>query len=198
MAGEAFAESAILTHGLIWKLVCVLFGVMLFSFILGLVALLFGDACASVVLAVLGRYGVVSLAVSFGALLLLRTVIGAGCTFLSSCVDAGVFTLLYRRRLAALAEASFPGRTGAEAVRNAPPGWLPAVLVCGLVAFAATTTWLAIDGIPDERPATIHAHRGVWTTAPENTLAAAREAIAAGADYLETDVQYPAPRLEGA
>ena len=190
MAGEAFAESAILTHGLIWKLVCVLFGVMLFSFILGLVALLFGDACASVVLAVLGKYGVVSLAISFGALLLLRTVIRAGCTFLSSCVDAGVFTLLYRRRLAVLGvEASFPGRTGAEAVRNAPSGWLPAVLVCGLVAFAATTTWLAIDGIPDERPVTIHAHRGVWTTAPENTLAAAREAIAAGADYLETDVQ---------
>jgi glycerophosphoryl diester phosphodiesterase len=35
----------------------------------------------------------------------------------------------------------------------------------------------------------IHAHRGVWTEAPENTLAATRAAIAAGADYLETDIQ---------
>jgi len=58
-----------------------------------------------------------------------------------------------------------------------------------LLALAAAGTWLAADAISEERPISIHAHRGVSTRAPENTLAAVREAIAAGADYLETDVQ---------
>jgi glycerophosphoryl diester phosphodiesterase len=49
--------------------------------------------------------------------------------------------------------------------------------------------WLALDALPNEQKISIHAHRGVVTRAPENTLAAVREAIAAGADYLETDVQ---------
>ena len=185
----AFAESATLTRELRWKLTGVLVGVVLVSLALGLAASLLGEACTSVVLGVLG-HGATSLAISFGALLLLRTVIGAGCTFLGSCVDAGVFTMLYRRRLAGLGiQASLPGAAEAEAGRVVPRRWLAAVLLVGLLAFAATGAWLALDAIPDERPISIHAHRGVTTEAPENTLAAAREAIAAGADYLETDVQ---------
>jgi glycerophosphoryl diester phosphodiesterase len=186
-ARGAFAESATLTRGLRWKLTWVLVGVVLVSLALGLVASLLGDACTLVVLGVLG-HGAASLAISFGVLLLLRTVIGAGCTFLGSCVDAGVFTSLYRRRLAVLGlPASLAG--AAQAGQTAPPRWLPATLVVGLLAFAATGTWLVLDAIPDERPISIHAHRGVSTKAPENTLPAAREAITAGADYLETDVQ---------
>jgi glycerophosphoryl diester phosphodiesterase len=59
----------------------------------------------------------------------------------------------------------------------------------GLLAFVGAAAWLALDAIPGERPISIHAHRGVWSNSPENTLAAARDAIAAGADYMETDVQ---------
>jgi glycerophosphoryl diester phosphodiesterase len=62
-------------------------------------------------------------------------------------------------------------------------------MLLGPLALAATGTWFALDAIPDERTISIHAHRGVSTKAPENTLAAVREAIAVGADYLETDVQ---------
>jgi glycerophosphoryl diester phosphodiesterase len=185
----AFAESATLTRGLRWKLTCVLVGVVLVSLALGLVAALFGDACAWLVLGVPG-HGAASLAISFAALLLLRTIIGAGCTFLSSVVDAGVFTSLYRRRLAVVGiQASLPGAAEPQPGWAAPPRWLPPVLLVGLLAFAATGAWLALDAIPDERPISIHAHRGVRTKAPENTLAAAREAITAGADYVETDVQ---------
>src|SRR5262249_38047409 len=43
--------------------------------------------------------------------------------------------------------------------------------------------------LPQERTITIHAHRGVSARAPENTLAAVRDAITAGADFLETDIQ---------
>jgi len=105
-------------------------------------------------------------------------------------VDAGVFTSLYRRRLAVLGiQASLPDAAQAEAGRVAPPRWLATLLPVGLLALAATGAWLALDAIPDERPISIHAHRGVSTKVPENTLPAAREAITAGADYLETDVQ---------
>jgi glycerophosphoryl diester phosphodiesterase len=48
---------------------------------------------------------------------------------------------------------------------------------------------LALNSIREERTITIHAHRGVSARAPENSLAAERAAIDAGADYMETDVQ---------
>ena len=107
--GQAFAESATLTRGLRWKLAGVLIGVSLLSLALGFVAAVLGGACTSVVLGVMGS-DATSLAVSFGVLLLLRTIIGAVCTFLGSCVDAGVFTSLYRQRRASVGgEASLPG-----------------------------------------------------------------------------------------
>jgi glycerophosphoryl diester phosphodiesterase len=165
----------------------VLIGVVLVALALGLMASLLGSACTSVGLGLMG-HGVVWLAISFGVLLLLRSIIGAACTFLASCVDAGVFTSLYRRRLAVVGgEASLAAAD--ELGHTAPPRWLPAVIVLGLMAFAASGTWFALDAIPEERTVRIHAHRGVSTRAPENTLPAVREAIAAGADYLETDVQ---------
>jgi glycerophosphoryl diester phosphodiesterase len=186
-ARRAFAESAALTRGLRWKLTLVLVGVVLLSIALGAAASLLGDASTSVMLGVMGQ-SVSSLAISFGVLLLVRAIIGAVCSFLGSAVDAGAFTSLYRRRIAvAGVEAAIPdtGETG----RLATPRWLPAALIAGLLAVTAGGTWLALDAIPDERPITIHAHRGVAIHAPENTLAAVREAIAAGADYIETDVQ---------
>jgi glycerophosphoryl diester phosphodiesterase len=187
-AGAAFAESATLTRGVRWKLTGVLMGLLLLSFALGLVASVLEGACTSMVLGVMG-HGVASLAISFGVLLLLGTIIGAVFTFLGSCVDAGVFTSLYRRRrwVTIGGEALLPGDHGV--CPSAPPRYLPAVLVVGLLAFSAGGTWLAVDAISDERTITIHAHRGVSTKAPENTLPAVREAIAVGADYVETDVQ---------
>jgi glycerophosphoryl diester phosphodiesterase len=189
--GGAFADSANHTRGLRWKLTGVLFGVMLVSLGLGFTASLLGTASASVVFGALGAgQGAASLAISFGALLLLRTVIGAVCTFLGSCVDAGVFTSLYRRRLEALGiQASPPGAVEAEAARLIRGPWLAGALAVGMLAFALADAWLVLEAIPAERPISIQAHRGSHVRSPENTLAAAREAIAAGADYMETDVQ---------
>jgi glycerophosphoryl diester phosphodiesterase len=184
---RAFAESAALTRGIRWKLLLILIGVVLISLPLGLVASILGDAGTSAVLGIAGE-GRGSLAIAFGVLLLVRAVIGAACTFLGSCVDAGVFTSAYRRRLARVGGRASLVVMG-EAGGSAPPRWLPAALVAGAVAFATSATWLALDAVAEERRITIHAHRGVSSSAPENTLGAAREAIAAGADYLETDVQ---------
>ena len=186
-ARDAFVRSAVLTHGMRWKLGGVLLGVSLFALALGFVASFLGTASASILLRTIGE-GAVSLAIAFGLLLVLRTLIGAVCTFLGSCVDAGVFTSLYRGRVAETGGCAslVSAGTGDDA---APPRWLLPGFVAALIAFAASGAWLAFGAISDVRPITIHAHRGVSTEAPENTLAAVRAAIAAGADYLETDIQ---------
>jgi len=185
--GAAFTESAALTHGRRGQLAGALIGVTLFSLLLGLLASVVGDACVSIVLGLMGS-GTASLAVSFGILLPMRMVLGACCTFVGSCVGAGVFTTLYRRRTVELGRAT--PVLGAEKLGPVQTArWLPVALVTGLIASASVSTWLILEALADERPLRIHAHRGVWTSAPENTLGAVRAAIAAGADFLETDVQ---------
>lgn len=184
---QAFAESAALTRGVRWKVAGLLLGVSLFSLALGLLASVVGSVCASISLAVVGG-GAVSLAVAFGLLLLFRTIVGAVFTFLGSCADAGVFTSFYRQcRLAMGGGASLP-RVDAVG-RRAAARWLPVAVVVVMVVFTATSARLAVGPISAPQPITIHAHRGVSSRAPENTLAAMREAVAAGADYAETDVQ---------
>jgi glycerophosphoryl diester phosphodiesterase len=185
---EAFARSALLTLGIRWRLTGLLIAVMLVSVALALIAALAGDAATSFLLRVI-KHGAGSLAISFGLLLVFRFVFEAACTFLGSCVDAGAFTLAYRRRLASTdSRASLPNFERVSTLDAAMP-WVPAALIAMLVAFAGIASWLALNAIGREQTITIHAHRGVSTRAPENSLAAAREAIAAGADYIETDVQ---------
>jgi glycerophosphoryl diester phosphodiesterase len=184
---QAFAQSVDLTRGLRWKLLVVLIGVTLFSLATEALASLVGSGCTSAVLGMMGE-SLASLAVSFGVLLTLQAIISAGCTFLSSCVDAGVFTSLYRQRVADLggkASIVLPEQAGQPLLLR----WSPVLLTFGLLALAAAGAWLALDAIPEDRTITIHAHRGVSTRAPENTLAAQRDAITAGADYMEADIQ---------
>ena len=184
---DAFVESAALTRDRRWKLASALVGVTAASGILGLLAPLIGDGCTFVVLGFAGN-GTASLALSFGVLVLIRTVVGAVCTFLGSCVDAGVFTRLYRRRAAEMdCETSLTIDDSSSQAPRLP--WLPWATAVGLLLIAGSGAWVALEGLPIEPHVTIHAHRGVTTRAPENTLAAVRDAIAAGADYVETDVQ---------
>jgi glycerophosphoryl diester phosphodiesterase len=185
---EAFARSAVLTQGIRWRLTGLLMAVMLASLALGLIAAVAADAATSLLLGVIPP-GTASLAISFGLLLLFRILVGVACTFLASCVDAGAFTLAYRQRLASVGgQAALPilSRSGSL---DAAVRWAPAALTGLLLALAATASWLALNSIRDERTISIHAHRGVSINAPENSLAAARAAIDAGADYIETDVQ---------
>jgi glycerophosphoryl diester phosphodiesterase len=185
---EAFARSAVLTQGVRCRLTGLLIAVMLVSVALGFVAALAGNAVTSILLGVL-KHGAASLAVAFGLSLVFRFVLEVACTFLGSCVDAGAFTLAYRRRLASVdGRASLPNFERVSSI-DAAVRWAPAAVIGVLIAFAGIASWLALNAIGEERTVTIHAHRGVSTSAPENSLAAAREAITAGADYIETDVQ---------
>jgi glycerophosphoryl diester phosphodiesterase len=132
-------------------------------------------------------------ALSFGVILLLRTLIGAGVTAVGACVDAAVFTAFYRKRRLELG--GKPALTLVEderAPRLLLPGWAKGAvvsLVLGLLAAAGVSVALAVNALGHEGPTTVTAHRGDHRRAPENTVAAIRDAIAAGADYAEIDVQ---------
>ncbi len=57
------------------------------------------------------------------------------------------------------------------------------------VLLAIGATWLILSRVKMEDEVLIIAHRGSAATAPENTLAAVRAAVEAGADFVEIDVQ---------
>ena len=183
---DAFARSAALSEGIRWKLAAAIVGVSVFSLLLGLAASFLGTASASILLKLLGQ-SAASLAIAFGALLLLRTILGVACTFLGSWFDAGFFTSLYNHRVSLPISQAW--MTEATAASTVSYRWALSALALALLVLAGCGTWLALEEFCKIRSVTIHAHRGVTTEAPENTLAAARAAIAAGADYLETDIQ---------
>ena len=185
-ASDAFARSAALSQGVRWKLAGATIGILLFSFGLGLVASFLGTASASILLRLLGQ-GAASLALAFGLLLSLRTILGVACGFLGCWVNAGLFTSLYRRRVTSPIGPSWMAEPPAASILS--PRWVMTGLIVALVFFAVCSAWLTLETFSEMRSVTIHAHRGVATEAPENTLAAVRAAIAAGADYLETDIQ---------
>ncbi|NNK93707.1 MAG: glycerophosphodiester phosphodiesterase [Desulfobacterales bacterium] len=62
------------------------------------------------------------------------------------------------------------------------------LLISGTIISAAVGVWL-LQGIQARDNITIYAHRGAAGTAPENTLAAIRQAITDGTDWVEIDVQ---------
>ncbi|MEX2572676.1 MAG: glycerophosphodiester phosphodiesterase family protein [Balneolaceae bacterium] len=68
-----------------------------------------------------------------------------------------------------------------------PQRIIPLVLLAGVVSLIASAYWL--DRLPEPRETVIAAHRAGPAPAPENTLSALEQAIEAGADYSEIDVQ---------
>lgn len=57
-----------------------------------------------------------------------------------------------------------------------------------LLMVLATSVWI-LGRLEEDRPVLVIAHRGSSAAAPENSLAAIRQAIEDGADYAEIDVQ---------
>jgi len=185
-ASDAFARSAALSQGVRWKLAAATIGILLFSFGLGLVASFLGTASASILLRLLSQ-GAASLAFAFGLLLSLRTILGVACGFLGCWVNAALFTSLYRRRVTSPISPAWMAEPPAASILS--PRWVMTGLIVALLFFAVCSAWLTLETFSEMHSVSIHAHRGVSTEAPENTLAAVRGAIAAHADYLETDIQ---------
>ena len=188
----AFDEAAVLSRGVAAALAGRCLAVLVLLLVLLLVAAGLEQLAVWLVLGAAGRAGL-PLAISFGVILVLRTVIGAVVTAIGACVDAAAFTAFYRRRRRELG--GEPTLTGVEEEQT--PGRLLSVwakgtavlLALSLLAAAAGSVTLAADALWHEGPITVTAHRGDHRRAPENTAAAIREAIAAKADYAEIDVQ---------
>jgi glycerophosphoryl diester phosphodiesterase len=188
----AFREAAVLSRGVWLSLAGRCAAVLGFLLLLVFVAAGLEQLAVWLVLRVAGTTGL-PLAVSFGLILLLRTAIGAAVTSLGACADAAVFTAYYRRRRQALGgKATLPPIRQAAPLHPPVPGWakgLAAALVLAMLGAAGVSVVLAVGALGHEGRTTVTAHRGDHHRAPENTLAAVRDAIAAGADYAEIDVQ---------
>jgi glycerophosphoryl diester phosphodiesterase len=190
--GAAFREAALLSRGARWQLLGRSLAVAAFVLVLMLAAAALQQAAVWLALRV-GSLGAVSLAVSFGVALLLRTVIGAAVTSFGACAEAIVFTNFYHRQRHALGgEPELPpvAEKPADAIVW-PLGARTLVLAVGvgLLVAAGVSVTLAAEALRHERPTTVTAHRGGHHQAPENTAASIREAIATGAQYAEIDVQ---------
>jgi glycerophosphoryl diester phosphodiesterase len=130
----------------------------------------------------------------FAGLLLLRTILSAFVTLPGPCAAAGVFSTLYCE----LRRATEPGWRldfGGSATDIAPSRtiaigrWLLAALPLIIVGVAMIGTVLGMGELYSDRPVAVTAHRGGTRHSLENTVAAIREAIDAGAQFAEIDVQ---------
>jgi glycerophosphoryl diester phosphodiesterase len=86
------------------------------------------------------------------------------------------------------ARASSDGPGPAPSRSRIPGKPILAGMAVALMA-SSGAAWLALDDHDWDEPVQIIAHRGGAAVAPENTLAAFRQGIADGADWLELDVQ---------
>lgn len=160
---------------------------------LGFLAAWIGRSC-SLLVAYLTQDSAASHWALFFGILALRTVLTGFVTMPGSCISAAVFATLY-----------------VDFRRARDPGWSPALacspaeealshrerMVRRLLAFlpllmvglAVANTLVAMNELYADRPVSVTAHRGGTRHAMENTLPAIREAIEAGAQFAEIDVQ---------
>lgn len=107
---------------------------------------------------------------------------GLACTFLSAAALAGLASHVV--------EPSTPSPLGSPGrlSRRLTPGRAAALVGVGLLA-SALAGFAAIARVNVDADVAVIAHRGAPLLAPENTLASIEAAIAAGADWVEVDVQ---------
>jgi glycerophosphoryl diester phosphodiesterase len=189
--GDAFREAAILSRGAWWALAGRCLAVV--ALLLALLLAAAGLQQAAVWLAMrIAGLGAISLAVSLTLVVVLRTVIGALVTSLGAFAEAAVFTAFYTRRRRELGGAPALPMPEPDSASPAPaPVWargLAAGVLLGLLIASGISVALAADGLRTDATILVTAHRGGHKHAPENTAAAFREAIAAGADFAELDV----------
>ncbi len=187
----AMHESARRVRGAFWRIALVLGGWHLLGIALSAACLfLFRASCSYLLDGVGARPSVVIPTVAI--LFVLKLLLLALVSFLAVTVHCLLILRLYAERSIQFG-AIEPGGWVPAVVAEAPPTpWLiqrwrygavglacGVLLACGLVA----------GRLEAPRKLQVTGHRGHSTAAPENTLAAIRAAIAAGADYAEIDVQ---------
>ncbi|MEJ2514146.1 MAG: glycerophosphodiester phosphodiesterase [Gammaproteobacteria bacterium] len=128
------------------------------------------------------------------AVLGLLIVLWAVGNLLVTALTTAVFAYLEEAFFERLGPGLDPGTFGKERDRGEVLGWqitpvrAGLLLAAGAALAAGVGVWL-LGGVQTQDTATIVAHRGAAGKAPENTLAAVRQAIADGTDWVEIDVQ---------
>ncbi len=154
------------------------------------------SALASIVVGLIGRFlmphatgslGLVVLAV--GGILVLWGTVNFITTLLSAATFAVILFNLYRKLGSSEQSQPRAAQSSVKSIvipfsnRTVLGGVLVAVLLVVIVGV------VAIDTVRLEDHTDVTAHRGASASAPENTLAAVKRAIADGADWVEVDVQ---------
>jgi glycerophosphoryl diester phosphodiesterase len=190
--GESLARSAALTRG---RLPQILPPLLLWWLLLTALAVAITWVCRQVSDAGLDWAGLdVRRVLPLVALYLAVSIIG-GLVYAGTYLAGHQFlvTRLY-------AEISDPERVRELAARAEPDARQRSIagpaIVATVLAFAASLgiAWWLGTRLDLQAAAEITAHRGASVAAPENTLAAFRDAIAAGATYAELDVQHTRDR----
>jgi glycerophosphoryl diester phosphodiesterase len=143
-----------------------------------------------VLLAILSRSGssITWVVVAAGTVLVLQAVAANLLSVLANISFVGVVLSLYRQ---SAPPDAFPQHASATA--SLPRTRSIAWTLCGglvaamLLALVVSVVWVRGLGLTDKLEIT--AHRAGATAAPENSVAALRQAIADGADWAEIDVQ---------
>jgi glycerophosphoryl diester phosphodiesterase len=160
---------------------------------LGALAALLGRLCSVGAAALSADDAPAPVALFFG-LLVLRTLLTGFVTLPGPCASAGVFATLYRdfhgtgqadQQHVFRESISGPAPSRTVAVGRALLALLP--LIMGGIAMVGTM--LGMGELYSDRPVAVTAHRGGTRHSIENTVAAIREAIDAGAQSAEIDVQ---------
>lgn len=123
------------------------------------------------------------------AVLMLHTLVGALLSVVSTASFAALLWVLYRETagLPAPAAGGVPQTVGLLA--RLPARWLLAGSAAALVGAGGLICYGLLARVRLDERLEITAHRGGANLAPENTLAAVRQAIEVQADWAEIDVQ---------
>jgi len=185
--GRAIAESERLTEGRLGRIIprIALWWILMIA--LGLAVAWLGRQ--------LSAAGLQWAAIDFGRVLpmvMLFAVVALASSFLYGSVLLGGHQFLVTRLYAEARDtARWRDAPPLDAVdRRSRALALPAAWATfALLAIAIGTGWLVASRIAEDTQVAITAHRGAKIHAPENTMAAFRAAMDAGADYIELDVQ---------
>jgi glycerophosphoryl diester phosphodiesterase len=132
------------------------------------------------------------LTVAIGATVLLWSLVNLAVNLVSTTTLAAILFTLYREvgggRTLHAWRLEFAGGAGNDASLRITKRRMVVGAIAGVVAAVAAGAG-ALHSIRLEDHAEIMAHRGSSKAAPENTMAAIRQAIEDGADWVEIDVQ---------
>ena len=189
-------ESARLVRGSWWRVALTWLALFAITLVLSFVGAWLARTVGAPLLAVIGR-GERSTGAAIAVLFLLHATLLGVVSLAGALLDSWIVTWLYddlsRHNGAPPPRDTLERAAAHDDFGVAPSGRVAGIGVLAALAVAAVLgTFLAGDSLHASRVVEVSAHRGETGTAPrppENTLAAARRAIAAGAQYVEIDVQ---------